>query len=67
MSPRDVKAMSDPKVPYVNPETAAMLRERERCAKIAEARATENPGEYTGQFSFKDICQQIADRIRSGK
>jgi uncharacterized cupin superfamily protein len=46
---------------------SAIQIERQRCAEIAEARATENPGEYTSQFGFAEVCQQIAAEIRSGQ
>jgi hypothetical protein len=58
---------SDPKVPYVDPETAAMLRERERCAKVVDSYAC--TGHQAKTCISARCCEfrEIAAKIRSGK
>lgn len=46
---------------------AAVLAERERCAKIAESAGVWCLPEFAYDFGFQAACNEIADAIRRGK
>ena len=63
--------MSDLNIPCVDSETATMLRERERCAKIAEGFSSVLYNTKQGrEYHSADVeiaKHAIATEIRSGK